>query len=135
MSIRTRVSGGLAVVAITGGVLLVGASGANASTAALATPSAPHINSATISGSEVLVSITNPKPPAGGIVNNVVFDNGTAIDPNQIKLGDPAQLGFPLSAAPAGSTITATVTVCIGDPDNGTQQCARSSVSNSVVVR
>ena len=130
-----RLSGGLATVALAGGVLLVGASAADASSAALSTPTAPHINSATISGSEVLVSITNPTPPDGGTVNNVVFDNGRAIDPNQIKLGNPAQLGFPLSIAPAGSTITATVTVCIGDPDNGTQQCARSSVSNSVTVK
>jgi hypothetical protein len=136
MSMTTaRVSGGLAAVAIAGGVLLAGASGADASSAALPAPTAPHINSATISGAEVLVSITNPSPPPGGTVNNVVFDNGRAIDPNLIRLGDPAQLGFPLSVAPAGSSITATVTVCVGDPDNGTQQCARSSASNSVVVR
>jgi hypothetical protein len=65
----------------------------------------------------------------------VVFDSGKAIDPNQINLGQPAQLGFPASVAPTGSTITATVTVCIGDPDNGTQQCARSSMSNSVILK
>lgn len=135
MSFTARVSGTLAAVAVAGGLLLAATSTANAATPALSTPPAPHINSATISGSEVLVSITNPTPPAGGSVSNVVFDNGRAIDPNQIKLGDPAQLGFPVSTAPAGSTITATVTVCIGDPDNGTQQCARSSLSNSVVVK
>jgi hypothetical protein len=133
--LTARFTGGLAVAAFAGGVLLAGASGADASGAVLPTPSAPHINSATISGSTVLVSITNPAPPPGGIVNNVVFDNGRSIDPNQIKLGNPRQLGFPLKVAPAGSTITATVTACVGDPDNGTQQCARSSVSNSVVVR
>jgi hypothetical protein len=135
MSLTARMSGGLAVVVFAGGVLLAGASSANASAAALATPSPPHINSATISGSEGLVSITNPTPPAGGSISNVVFDNGRAIDPNQIKLGEPAQLGFPVNLTPAGSTITATVTVCVGDPDVGTQQCARSSVSNSVVVK
>ena len=135
MSTTARVLSGLAGVVFAAGVQLAGASGANASSEALSTPSAPHINSATISGSEVLVSITNPTPPPGGSVNDVVFDNGRAIDPNQIKLGNPAQLGFPLTAAPAGSTITATATVCIGDPDNGTQQCARSSLSNSVVVK
>lgn len=135
MSLAARVSNGLAVVVAAGGVLLAGASGANASTAALPTPSPPHINSATISGSEVLVTITNPAPPPGGIVNNIVFDNGRAIDPNQIRLGSPAQLGFPVSLAPAGSSVTATVTACVGDPDNGTQQCARSSMSNSVLVK
>ncbi|MBO0883680.1 MAG: hypothetical protein J2P17_25760 [Mycobacterium sp.] len=135
MSLTARVSGGIAAIAMTGGVLLAVVPSAGAATPALAKPAAPHVNSATISGSEVLVSISNPTPPAGGSVNNIVFDNGRAIDPNQIKLGTPAQLGFPLSAAPAGSTITATVTVCVGDPDNGTQQCARSSMSNSVVVK
>lgn len=135
MGIAARLSCGFASAVIAGGVLLAGASGANATSAGLATPPAPHVNSASISGSEVLVSITNPAPPPGGIVNNIVFDNGRAIDPNQIKLGRPAQLGFPLRLAPAGSTITATVTVCVGDPDNGTQQCARSSMSNSVVVK
>jgi hypothetical protein len=118
-----------------GGVLLAGASGANASSDALPTPSAPHINSATISGSETFVSVTNPTPPSGGSVSDVFFANGRNIDPNQIKLGSPAQYGFRASAAPAGTVITATSTVCIGDPDNGTQQCARSALSNAVTVR
>lgn len=81
------------------------------------------------------MSISNPAPPPGGTINNIVFDNGRAIDPNQIKLGNPAQYGFPLSAARAETTVTATVTVCVGNPDNGTQQCARSSMSNAVVVK
>ena len=134
MGLRGRMSRGVATMLFAGGVLLAGASTAGAARAALPTPPAPHINSAVISGSETLVSVTNPTPPAGGSVNDVFFANGRNIDPNLIKLGSPAQYGFPASVAPAGTVITATSTVCVGNPDLGTQQCARSTSSNAVTV-
>lgn len=129
-----RMSRSIAAALFAGGVLLAGASSAGASTA-LATTSAPHINSAITSGSEVLVSVTNPTPPSGGSVSDVFYDNGKAIDYNQFTLGSPAVYGFPASVAPVGSTITATATICTGNPDNGTQKCSRSGMSNGVVVR
>jgi hypothetical protein len=134
MGVRARVSRGAAAMLFAGGVLLANASGAAAADT-LPVPSAPHVNSATLSGGETLVSVTNPTPPSGGIVSNVFFANGRNIDPILIRLGNPAQYGFRASVAPAGAVITARATVCIGNPDDGTQQCAASALSNAVTVR
>lgn len=134
MSVRAHVSGGLAAMALAGGALLAGATGAKAD--ALPTPDAPHINSATVSGSETLVSITNPAPPSGGSVSNVFFADGKGINYNQFTIGgNPKTYGFPASEAPAGTAITAKATACIGNPDDGTQQCATSVLSKAVTVK
>ena len=136
MSVRAHVSRGLAAMVLAGGALLAGATGASAANAdALPTPDAPHINSATVSGSETLVSITNPTPPSDGSVSNVFFADGKGIDYNQFTIGgNPKTYGFLASEAPAGTTITARATVCIGNPDDGTQECATSALSNAVTV-
>ena len=131
MALPTQLSAGLAAVVLAGGALLSGATAAHAAT--VPTPNPPHLNSATVSGGETLVSITNPTPPAGGIVSDVFYADGKGIDYNQFTIGaNPKTYGFPVAEAPVGTMITARATVCVGDPDDGTQVCAASILSQGV---
>lgn len=134
MTLRAHASAGFAAIVLAGAALLAGATSANADT--LPSPAAPHLNSATVSGGETLVSITNPTAPSGGSISDIFFANGKSIDYNQFTIGgNPKTYGFPASEAPSGTTITAKAIVCIGNPDIGTQQCAISTLSNAVTVK
>jgi hypothetical protein len=129
------VARGLAAVVFAAGIPLAAASSAGAAGNTVATPAPPTINSATASGGTTLVDLTNPPLPAGFVYANTFLDNGKPVDWNSERLGGTPEYGFPSSLVPAGSTIQAKVVFCTGDPDNGTQQCAVSGVSDGVVVK
>ena len=150
-----------AVFLLVGGALLAGATGANASAAALPTPDAPRLLSATVSGcqapcapresGEVVITVDNPTPPPGATIIDTTFADGVAIDPNASSGGDTRELHFAIcsgirrpfegcitqaqvDALRGDELITVRAHAVSGNPDDGTQQTsAQSAPSNGLV--
>ncbi|MEU0603849.1 hypothetical protein ABZ484_37340 [Streptomyces sp. NPDC006393] len=144
---------------MTGGALLAWAPGADAAT--LATPDAPRLLSATVSGcqapcapgesGQVALTFTDPAVPAGETIGNRVYADGVPVDPIASRSGSPEVLYFSIcsgirrpfegcltqqqvDAVRGGEVFTVTARAYAGNPDDGTAQVsAESAPSNGLV--